>query len=138
MPGEGERTLTRSREAKRAETEEVLGRPCAGSACSRDRYDSRVGGLSFRVEDLLQVPLPAENGLPLVRIVGVAIIDRRHTLLDVVEELRHDEAGDADRCHVAHCRAAKVVRGEVSYVEIFYATSHRMIRYSLAYVPVLR
>jgi hypothetical protein len=85
MPGRRERAPTRSRHTEHAEAREILGKPRAVSTHNGDRHDARTGRASFGVEDLLKVPLPVENGLPLVRIVGVTIIDRRHTLLDVVK-----------------------------------------------------
>jgi hypothetical protein len=47
------------------------------------------------------MPVPPEEGISLVDVVRVAIVDRRDPALHVIQDLADHEAQDADGGHIA-------------------------------------
>ena len=49
-----------------------------------------------------------------LEVVAVPVVDGRHTRLDVVQNLRHDEAGYASADHETRRRTPKIVTPEIN------------------------
>src|SRR5437762_201439 len=73
----------------------------SASGVERDLVRRRLHVLPYN--DFQKLPIPSHKRIPFIRIVGVAIIDSRHTLLYLIQELTHYETRDPNRSHIA-CR----------------------------------
>src|SRR4051812_48390368 len=91
----------------------------------------KIDDLSLRrlgAHDRLEPSAPGFEGRPLLRIVGMTVVDGRHVALGVVQDLLDRQPGDPHAGHEGGRRSPEVVESQVGYLRALAEAFRRLLR----------